>query len=496
MSAPIPHLIVLDFGTSSIRGTLVDGRAKVLHDARRSLPLISTGPGAAEQDPELYWSSCVELLAELAPYCGEALGGITLTNQQITTIPVDSDGDPLALAMLWCDQRPGDIVAALPQSTRDLVHHVVGMPVSSSWMMGRPLWWQRHAPEIDAAASMYLTVDAFIYSRLCGAVVTDPSNACFTLMNIRTDAYDVELAELLAFDLRRLPTIVPSGTIIGRLSKEIAAATGLPAGTTIIAGGSDQPCASAGMGVTNTDRVSVTSGTGTFVLRPLTEPIVDPRFMTNRGVGDVPYVAMGLHYVSGAAWNWFIEVVDTGGIGRSAMSQLLHQEVWARTHQRTAPLLIPYFSGARSPHFDDGARATWHGMTLSTTRADLSYSIMESNAIGVREIIDAIDDASGQKTEVVSLAGGPSHSAEWCQLQADASGMTSERAANPESSTIGAAMIALVGLGVYASMGEAAEYCLEPATRFLPAAETQTHYAARRLAARELRASTKGLTHV
>ncbi|BBY62062.1 xylulokinase [Mycolicibacterium helvum] len=486
-----PSVLVVDVGTSSVRATVVDASGAFLAHAARPLALCSPVPGAAEQDAEDWWSATAGALAEVAPYSA-GVSALTVTNQQISTVAVDRSGAPLAPAMLWMDQRANEILDAMPAPVRHKVCAITGSPVSSSWSIARPLWWRDREPRVFANADAFLTADAFVYSRLAGRRVTDPSNACFSLMNIHTDSYDRGLGVEVGVDVSLLPEVAPSGSAIGALGPRVAQRLGLPAGLPIVASGSDQPCAALGMGVVRADQVAVTTGTGTFVVRPVATPVTDFRFVLNRGVGDLRYVLMGMHYVSGAAWNWFVDHVDVACSGRGELSQQLLQEVWERESGRRAPLLAPYFSGARSPHFDDGAQATWTGLTLCTSRADMAYSVLESNGFGVRQIVDAMDDVCGEPASVVRLAGGPAVSPQWCQLQADASGLRSERASSAEASTLGAAMVVLVGLGVHASAAEASIACAASFESFVPNPQTETAFAARRMAYEDLYERMKG----
>ena len=488
-------VLVLDIGTSSVRATLVEADGGFRAMESEPLVLMSTVPGAAEQDAQSWWAACEAVLTRIAPLCADGVSAITVTNQQVSTVPVDADGNPLAPAMLWMDQRPVTLVDGLPQTVRERVRAVVGMPASSSWAPARVLWWRAHMPEVAAAASHYLTVDAFVYTRLIGRAVTDPSNACFTLMDVRTDAYDIELARAIGVDVAAYPEILPSGTLVGVITDAVAARTGLPQGTPVVLSGSDQPCAAIGMGVIRADQVAVTTGTGTFVMRPAETALDDAGFMTNRSVAGPRHLVMGLHYVSGAAWNWFVDTVDVHGAGRAALAAELLAEVWRREPDRPAPVLIPSFSGSRSPIFDDAARATWSGMSLSTTRADLAYSVLESNGFGVRRIIDALDDALGERAVVIRLAGAPAASTDWCRLQADAIGLTCERAANAEATTLGAAMVVLLGLGAFDSIDAVTSACVRGAEVFAPLTDTASRYAVRRAILDDLHGRMKGISN-
>lgn len=489
------HVLVLDADTSSVRASLVDEGGRLLVIESERLTITSVSPGATEQYAESWWEACTAVLAGIAASPWGAPAAIIVTNQQITTVPVDVDGKPLAPAMLWMDQRPAAVIGELSSDIAVRVRETTGVPLSSSWAPSRALWWKQHAPEVFAAADAFLTVDAFLYSRPCGRRVTDPSNACFGLLDLHTDTYSEELAALVGLDLDAFPEVLPSGSVVGTVSPGVSAATGLPAGLPVVLSGSDQPCAAVGMGVlVNTD-VAVTTGTGTFVVRPSPTIPDDDRFIVNRHVAGERYLVMGLHYLSGAAWNWFVDTFDLGVVERAQLADRLLNEVWARESGQPAPILNPYFSGARTPAFDDAARATWTGMGLGTTRADLAYSVLESNGFGVRQILDALEAVFASPAAVVRLAGGPSRSREWCQLQADAIGVDCARADNPESTTLGAAVVAMVGVGIHPDVEAATARCIAAATPFAPDPAQARRLAQRRTIYTELAERLRGITH-
>lgn len=488
------QIISIDVGTSSVRATLVDSLGRFLTTASSPLRIRSTVPGAAEQDAEDWWAALVTVVRAISEHCTTGVAALTLSTQQVTTVPVGADGLPLELASLWLDQRPSAALETLDSGQRERIRRITGMPPSGSWAPARVLWWRQHQPELAASASAYLTVDAYLYRRLGGPAVTDPSTACFSLLNLVTDRYDDALANELGIDIRTLAEVAPSGTDIGPIGAAAAAELGLPCGIRLVLSGSDQPCAAIGVGATDSSRLAVTNGTGTFVTRASDKPLDDPRFLTNRSVGDQRYLIMGMHYVSGAAWSWFADVTDVDGRGRAASSEFLLAEIWSRPEGRKAPVLLPYLSGSRTPHFDDRALGTWVGISLSTTRADLAYSVLESNGFGVREIVSAM--VGGERDlPTVRLAGGPAVSDDWCRLQADASALEVERTGNTEATTLGAALVALTGLGVYDSVSAAADTCVGQAERFTPDPSRAKRFAERRTIYGRLYAATRDLSH-
>lgn len=463
------YAAIVDLGTSSIRTSVVRGDGGVVTRAQRDITVQAPHPGHAEQDADLWWDAIVATLREAIQTADSPhIDAVTVTNQQITTVPIDSDGRCLAPAIVWMDRRTHDLALEL-QDYAALVHRTVGLPLSTSWAPLRIMWWRREKPQVHDRARWFLTPDAFAYLRLGGEPVTDPSNACFSLMCLETGDYDGDLAELTGIDLRCLPRISPSGSTVGTVLPEVARATGLSEHTRLMLSGSDQPCAAIAMGATRPGRVTVTAGTGTFIVRRVASPTFDLRLLTNHAAGD-GWLQMGVHYVSGAAWRWLTKTAFgdqdlTPSADRSAELECLASQV---VFDPGLPIILPYFQGARTPYFDDEATALVSGMTLNTTRGMLAWSLMESNGFGVRDVLGAFHDSGAAAIDAVVLGGAPARSNLWCAIQADAIGVTCLRSPVAEATSHGAALIVLAELGAVSSVETEVERGLRSAERFEP----------------------------
>jgi xylulokinase len=468
-------VVVLDAGTSGLKAVAVSASGAILGHATVDYPLDAPQPGWAEQDAGRWWDAATAATRRLlASLPGVEVAGITVTNQQVTTVPVDGRGVPLAPAILWMDTRTGPLVRELQDHLGDEVLQTVGIPLSTSWAALRPLWWRRHMPVIHARAERFLFVDAFLYGHLCGRWVSDESNACFGPFDIATRRWSARLMDSTGIDPGTLPEVVPPGSVIGELKGSAAELMGLPTGIPVIAGASDQPSSAVGLGAIADGQVESTTGTGTFVIAHTSSPRPDPRTMTNCAAVPGRWVVYGVHYISGAILTWFRDQLFQAPEGTDAYEAIIAAA--AATPAGAAGLvLLPYFQGARTPHFDDTARGVLYGLTLNHTSGHIARAILESNALGIRQILEVFADLGIAPTEI-RIAGGGATSDLACRIQADVTGCEAVTTSTPETTALGAAILAWTALREYADVAEAVGACTKVAGRFLPDPATRDVY--------------------
>jgi xylulokinase len=462
-------VLVLDVGTSSLKAVAFGPEGQVL--ARRAVdyPVQSPRPGWAEQNAEDWWvggrASIRELVEELR---GCEVAAITVTNQQVTTVPVDTAGKPLDQAILWMDTRTAPLVRQLRETLgAEAVLDEVGIPLSTSWAAVRPLWWKVERPEIYSEVDAFLSVDAFMYKRLTGYAVSDESNACFGPFSIRDRRWSASLIESLGLNMSTFPEVVAPGSVIGTITDEVAEGVGLPKTTKVVAGASDQPSSAIGLGALGRGQVEATTGTGTFVIAHTGTPHPTPRLMTNCAGVPGQWLVYGVHYVSGAVMTWFAEQFFPQQPGKRELYEQVVLEASQVEPASEGLVILPYFQGARTPYFDDSARGVVYGLTLSHTRGHLARAIIESNAYGIRQVLETFQEVGIEANEL-RIAGGGTSSDFACQIQADVTGCVTIRPEVQESTALGAALLAWVGVGEHASLHEAVEASRGKEDRFLP----------------------------
>jgi glycerol kinase len=466
-------VLSIDAGTSGIRTLAIDETGRVVRRAQREFPQYFPQPGWVEHDADDIWTATIETLSEVAratEAAGETIACIGITNQRETVVVWSrKTGRPLHRAIVWQDRR----TAAECDARRDaglepLIRDRTGLVLDPYFSASKLAWILREGGVEASPDLAFGTVDAWLLFRLTGGRehATDPSNASRTMLfDIGALAWSSELCELFGVPESCLPEVRPSSGRFGVTDPDAAAGLTLPVSG--IAG--DQQAALFGQACFTPGMAKNTYGTGSFVLvnlgpdRP--EPVEGLLTTVAWQVGSEPTVfAMeGAIFVTGAAIQWLRD--GLGIIADAAETGPLAESV----PDSGGVMFVPAFTGLGSPYWDPYARGTILGLTRGTGRAQLARAVVESMAYQTRDVVDAVTAATGTQLAELRIDGGASVMNLLGQLQADLLGVTVRRPAVQETTALGAAYLAGLAEGVWASAGEAADAWTAEAT-FTPAA--------------------------
>jgi glycerol kinase len=476
--------VAIDAGTTGVRSFAIDERGTVLAWSYREFPQYFPQPGWVEHDPDEIWTATVETLAEvqseLAAH-GRVVATIGITNQRETAVVWDRrTGRSLHRAIVWQDRRTAGRCDELRAAGREpLIRERTGL-VLDSYFSATKWEWLLSEGGIGAGPDLALgTVDSWILWWLTGGPnggvhATDPSNASRTLLyDIDARDWSDELCALFGVPRRSLPEVRPSSGRFGVTTPELAAGLGVPVSG--IAG--DQQSALFGQACFETGMSKNTYGTGSFVLMNLgpTHPPPTEGLLTSVGWdlgGDIVYVMEGAIFVTGAAIQWLrdgigiiSDAADTGPLAASV-------------DDSGGVVFVPAFAGLGSPWWDPYARGSVLGLTRGSGRAQIARAVVESMAWQTRDVVDAIASAAGTKISELRVDGGASVMDVLCQFQADVLGVPVRRPTVKETTALGAAYLAGLAEGVWATPSEAAaswaeESVFEPA---MPADEVARKY--------------------
>jgi glycerol kinase len=460
-------VLAVDAGTTGVRTVAVgpDGRSRAF--AYRELPQHFPRPGWVEHDPDDIWRAVQDTLAEVVEMVADdTVVGIGITDQRETVVVWDRrTGRPRHRAIVWQDRR----TAARCDELRDagvepLVRERTGLVLDPYFSATKLEWLLRDGGVEADAALAFGTVDAWVLWNLTGAHATEPSNASRTML-YDLDAHDWsdELLDLFGVPRSCLPAVQPSSGRFG--ITDPARAAGLRVPVSGIAG--DQQAALFGQACSKPGMTKNTYGTGSFVLVNLGDshpPPVDGLLTTVAWQLDdaVTYAMEGSIFVTGAAVQW---LRDGLGIIDAASEA---GPLAATVDDTDGVVFVPAFTGLGSPWFDPYARGAIFGLTRGTTRAHLARAVVEAMAWQTADVVDAITAAAGIPITELRVDGGASAMDLLCQFQADVLGVTVRRPANAETTVLGAASLAGIAEGVWASPDDAASAWREEAA-FTPA---------------------------
>jgi glycerol kinase len=460
-------VLAVDAGTTGVRTVAVGADGVPCQYAYREFPQHFPRSGWVEHDPDDIWGAVQATLTDVvAALDGETVAGIGITDQRETVVVWDrSTGRPRHRAIVWQDRRTASRCDDLrAEGVEPLIRERTGL-VLDPYFSATKLEWLLREGSVDADADLaFGTVDSWVLWNLAGVHATEPSNASRTMLfDIDRGAWSDELLDI--FDVPRscLPDVRPSSGRFGITDPDHAAGLRVPVSG--IAG--DQQAALFGQACFSSGMTKNTYGTGSFVLVNLGDshpPPVDGLLTTIAWqLGETTTYAMeGSIFVTGAAVQWLRD--GLGIIDASSEAGPLAASV----PDPDGVVFVPAFTGLGSPYFDPYARGAVFGLTRGTTRAHLTRAVVEAMAWQTADVIDAITAASGIPLTELRVDGGASAMDVLCQFQADVLGVTVRRPVATETTALGAASLAGIAEGVWASPAEAASAWREDAA-FLPA---------------------------
>jgi xylulokinase len=412
-------------------------------------------PNWAEQNAGDWWRATVVATQQLLAQSGTdaaAIAAVSFSGQMMGCLPVDGEGKPLRSCIIWADQR-AQMQAERMAATcgTDAIYRITGHRPSPAYSAPKMLWLRDQQPEIFAAARCFLQPKDYLIYRLTGHFVTDYSDASGTLLfDLTKREWHQSFLSALGLSADKLPSLHPSTAVIGEVTQEAAAATGLRAGTPVVVGGGDGACAGVGSGVVEPGSAYCYIGSSSWVSLSSAVPILDPqaRTFTFHHLHPERYCPMGTMQAAGGARDWAWALLRNGGMDIDAGDDL--DSAAAQVSPGAGGVLfLPYLLGERSPHWNPLARAAWLGMAMPTGKAELARAVLEGVALNLRLILDTLR-AQIRGIDAMRLIGGGSRSDVWRQILADCFGIPIQSLSlKSEATAWGAAVAGGVGVGLY-----------------------------------------------
>jgi len=455
----------LDVGTSGVKAVLVSERGDVEASATTPLALSTPRPGWAEQDPEAWWEASVaSLRAVLAECPGAGVAAVGISGQMHSSVFLDRAGEVIRPALLWCDGRTTAECREITERVggEEALRDRASNPALEGFTLPKVLWLRRHEPEAFRRLATVLLPKDYVRFRLTGALATEPSDASATLMydtaNLR---WSREILSAVELPETLLPEVGGSAEVLGRVTTQVAALTGLAEGTPVVGGGADNACGAAGVGVVAPGEAVASWGTSGTVLAPMAEPRVDPGLRAHTFCHVVPgtWYLMGVVLTAGGAFRWYRDEIARDMIGREDVSRDLNEEAAAVPRGADGVTFLPYLQGERTPHRDASARGAFLGLSLAHTRAHLTRAVLEGICFALRDSVSILRDL-GVAPDRLVLTGGGARSPFVRRLQAEVFGLPVSTVNREEGPAYGAALLAAVGAGAFPDVAAAARATL------------------------------------
>lgn len=459
-----PYLLGIDIGTSACKVAVFDRQGQVVSSASGDYPVYYPKEGWAEQNPEEWWEAVCRATREVlqkGEISPEQIAGIGIDGQSWSAIAIDKNGKVLTNTPIWMDTRAQDICQRLNDEIgEDAIFCVAGNSLQPSYTTAKILWYKENLPDVYRRIDKILQSNSFIAFRLTGAVTQDISQGyglhCFEM---RTGEWNREMCDKLGIPIEFLPEIVSCDHIVGTVSEEAAEKCGLFAGTPVVAGGLDAACGTLGAGVIHPGETQEQGGQAGGMSICMNTYKADPRLILGYHVVPKQWLLQGGTTGGGGVMRWFErefadyerQMQETTGISSLNQLNLAAESIEPGSE---GVVFLPYMAGERSPIWNPDAKGVFYGLDFSKTKGHMVRACMEGVALSLRHNLETAEEA-GAKAEVLRAMGGSANSLLWTQIKSDITGKPIIVPSSDTATTLGAAILAGVGVGFYRDYEEA-----------------------------------------
>ena len=445
--------IGIDLGSTNTKAVLYDSDFNLLDIASRPVTYVRQG-GIVEFELSKYCGDIVTMLSELLKDKDVTVKSIGFTGQAESLVVLDETGNPLMNAISWMDERSTKECADLSKIfSEEKVHEVTGQAaVSPTWPATKILWLKNNKPEIFNNAKTYMLLKDYIVYYLTGKMLADMSIATFSLyFDIKQKCYWKEMLDAIGVKEAFLPPLSEPCQVAGTLLPEIATTIGANASVQVNIGTLDHFAGMIGTGNTGADQMTLSMGTVMALAKML-------------GKGQTATSDMALHYGYLPDTYVLLPVAESGGVSlewyrRTFMPDVNYKtlnEVWEERTDISDVIFLPYINGTCAPEFDARATGVFWGLRQEHDAFDAAKAVIEGVSFLLKKNCEHLKQNGINCNEILAVGGGAkSHT--WCQMWADITGMTIKIPKEQEAASLGAAMIAAVANGGFASYKDAAD---------------------------------------
>lgn len=444
------YYIGADLGTSGLKMILMDETGDIKKSLVEKYPISYPKPGWSEQDPADWVKALKQGLKQLTHGIPKAeVRGIGIDGQMHGLVMIDETDQVIRPAILWNDTRTGKQVKYLNETIGlETLSQATGNIAFAGFTAPKVLWVKENEPENFKRIKSIMLPKDYLNFVLTGILATDLSDASGTLLlDVKNKTWSTEMLELCGLKMENLPRLSESYEVLGHLDESVAEELDLSSTIKVVAGAADNAAAALGAGTVGNGMCNISIGTSGTVF------VVSDQFKAGKNNAVHNFVhADGNHHFLGcmlsaaSALDWWMKVLDTADHQKEqeAIEQLGNNRI----------LFLPYLMGERSPHNDANARGAFLGLSMSTTRQEMTLAILEGVTFGLRDSLEVIRE-TGIRVDYATLCGGGAKSLLWQKLVANILNIEVGILNNDEGPALGSAILAAVGDGQYESVKSA-----------------------------------------
>ena len=445
--------IGVDLGTSAVKLLLMNEAGHIEKMVSREYPLSFPHSGWSEQNPYDWYDKTLDGLKELLSECDKSqVDGISFGGQMHGLVTLDAQDEVVRPAILWNDGRTTEETAYLnEQIGRERLTGYTANIAFAGFTAPKILWMQKNEPDLWVKVKKIMLPKDYLAYRLSGTFCTDYSDASgMLLMDVKNKCWSKEMMEICHVSREQLPDLYESFEVVGTLKKEIASELGVSETVKVIAGAGDNAAAAVGTGTVGANHCNLSLGTsGTLFVSSDKFGVDEHNALHSFAHADGGYHLMGC-MLSAASCNkwWMDEILKT--------KDYAGEQKGIQTLGENQVFYLPYLMGERSPHNNPNARAMFVGMSMDTTREDMTLAVLEGVAFGLRDSLE-VARSLGIRIDSSRICGGGAKSPLWRQIIAAVMNVKLEIIESEEGPGYGAAILAAVGCGTFESVERACE---------------------------------------
>ncbi|MDO4285581.1 MAG: xylulokinase [Eubacteriales bacterium] len=467
--------IGIDLGTSAVKLLLMNAAGEIKNVVSREYPLFFPHPGWSEQNPADWYSETIEGLKELTKEVDKtAVAGISFGGQMHGLVILDENDEVIRPAILWNDGRTTQETDYLNNEIgKEKLSALTANIAFAGFTAPKILWVRDKEPENFARIRKIMLPKDYLCYRLTGVFSTDVSDASgMLLLDVKNRTWSEEMCEICGITQEQLPRLYESYEAVGNVRREIAEELGFTDHVVVAAGAGDNAAAAVGTGTVGDGQCNISLGTsGTIFISSQNFGVDQNNALHSFDHADGHYHLMGCMLSAASCNKWWMDEI----LGTKDYAQ--EQEAIAKLGDNHV-YFLPYLMGERSPHNDPNARATFIGMTMDTTRADMTQAVLEGVVFGLRDSFE-VAKSLGIAIERTKICGGGAKSPLWRKMVANILNIEVDVPASEEGPSMGGAMLAMVACGAYPSVEAAAEAIVKVVGTEKPDPELAAKYEAR-----------------
>ena len=464
--------IGVDLGTSAVKLLLMDDAGTIIKIVSKEYPLYFPHPGWSEQNPEDWFAKTMEGIKELVADCDRNdIAGISFGGQMHGLVALDGEDRVIRPAILWNDGRTG--------KETDYLNNVIGKDKLSEYTANiafagftapKILWMKNNEPENFKKICKIMLPKDYIAYMMSGSFCTDVSDASgMLLMDVKNRRWSNEMMEICGICENQLPKLYESYDVVGTLKPEVAKELGLPDGVKVIAGAGDNAAAAVGTGTVGEGRCNISLGTsGTIFISSRKFKVDEHNALHSFAHADGYYHLMGCMLSAASCNKWWSK--DILGANDFAAEQADIKKLGENN-----VFFLPYLMGERSPYNNPDVRAMFIGMSMDTTRADMTQAVLEGVAFGLRDSLE-VAKSLGINIQRTKICGGGAKSPLWKKIIANVMNLKVDVIESEEGPALGAAMLAAVGCGAYPDVETIVEKMVKVVDTVEPEPELVANY--------------------